>query len=105
MDGHRDPLRAQARILPPTNVRVLRSDEELTEAIARAEDGASRLRDRLAARAARDAWMVEHAEQRLGWRRFVRAHEEGLSRPPTPSAGRSSPLVAGVKPTSRSPAA
>jgi hypothetical protein len=57
---------------PPANVRVLHGDHELAEAVARAAVSAKRLDDRLAARAARDAWMAEHTEQRVGWLRFVR---------------------------------
>jgi hypothetical protein len=84
MDGHREQLGAQSRTLPPTNVRVLTSDEELAAAVARAEEGAKRLHDRLAARAARDAWMAEHNEQRVGWKRFVRGPRE--SAPPVSSS-------------------
>lgn len=83
MDGHREQLGAQSPTLPPTNVRVLTSDEELAAAVARAEEGAKRLHDRLAARAARDAWMAEHNEQRVGWKRFVRRTRETA----TPVAG------------------
>lgn len=79
MEGQRELPGAHARPLPPTNVRVLKSDEELAAAVARAEEGAKRLRDRLAARAARDAWMAEHNEQRVGWKRFVRAGDDGAT--------------------------
>ncbi len=72
MDGQREGSGAHFRNLPPQNVRLLTNDEELAAAIARAEEGARRLRDRLAARAARDAWMAEHDGQRVGWLRFVR---------------------------------
>lgn len=64
---------SDARGMPHTNVRVLHSDEELAQALARAADGAKRLDERLQARAARDAWMAEHNGQALGWLRFVRA--------------------------------
>jgi len=72
MDGYSERSGAHPRILPPTNVRVLKGDEELAAAVARAAEGARRLDDRLAARAARDTWMAEHTEQRVGWVRFVR---------------------------------
>jgi hypothetical protein len=80
MDGHRQQSGAQSRTLPPTNVRVLTSDEELAAAVARAEEGAKRLHDRLAARAARDAWMAEHNEQRVGWQRSGRGTRETAPR-------------------------
>jgi hypothetical protein len=62
--------------MPRTNVRVLHGEEELTEALARAAEGAKRLHERLQARAARDTWMAEHTGQALGWLRFVRAKSE-----------------------------
>lgn len=77
MDGHRERSSAHSRNLSPRNVRVLHSEEELAEAIARAAESAQRLHDRLAARAARDAWMAEHGEQQVGWLRFVRGSTEG----------------------------
>lgn len=79
MDGHRDPSGAHSRTLPPTNVRLLTSDAELAAAVARAEEGAKRLHDRLAARAARDEWMAEHSDQRVGWRRFVHGSPDAPS--------------------------
>ncbi|HVC15020.1 MAG TPA: hypothetical protein VND62_09200 [Acidimicrobiales bacterium] len=71
MEGQRERSGAHPQALPPTNARVLTSDEELAAAVARAQEGAKRLHDRLAARAARDAWMAEHTEQRVGWLRFA----------------------------------
>lgn len=62
--------------MPRTNVRVLHGEEELTEALVRAADGAKRLHERLQARAARDAWMAEHNGQALGWLRFVSGTRE-----------------------------
>lgn len=62
--------------MPRTNMRVLRGEEELTEAMTRAAEGAQRLHERLRARAARDAWMADHSGQALGWRRFVRGTSE-----------------------------
>lgn len=100
MDGQLERANAHARTLPPTNVRVLTSDEELAEAVARAEDGAKRLHDRLAARAARDAWMAEHPEQRVGWRRFVHGETTG---PPPLLTPVTAPTARGA--ASRSPAA
>jgi hypothetical protein len=76
MDGHIERSSAYDRTLPPTNVRILHSDAELAAAIARAAESARRLNDRLAARAARDAWMAEHSDQRVGWRQFVRGDTE-----------------------------
>lgn len=72
MEGQYELPGAHPKRLPPTNVRVLNSSEELAAAIERAEDGAKRLRDRLAARAARDEWTATHTEQCVGWKRFVR---------------------------------
>lgn len=46
--------------VPSRTVRVLRSDEELSEAVARAAVHARRLLDRLDARAAGDARTAEH---------------------------------------------
>jgi hypothetical protein len=77
MDGQVERSTARVRSLPPANVRVLQGDEELAEAVARAAACASRLDDRLAARAARDAWMAEHTSQRAGWLRFVRRSTVG----------------------------
>ncbi len=77
MDGHIERSTARVRSLPPANVRVLHGDEELAEAVARAAVCASRLDVRLAARAARDAWMAEHTAQRAGWLRFARSSTEG----------------------------
>lgn len=77
MDGHVERSIARVRDLPSANVRVLHGDEELAEAVARAAVSAKRLHDRLAARAARDAWMAEHTEQRIGWLRFVRTSVGG----------------------------
>jgi hypothetical protein len=57
---------------PPRTVRVLRDDAELEEAVARAAECASRLHDRLAARAARDAWMAEQTERRVAWLQLAR---------------------------------
>lgn len=79
MDGQREGSGAHFRTLPPNNVRLLTNDEELAQALARAEEGARRLHDRLAARAARDAWMAEHDGQRVGWLRFVRGVTGGGS--------------------------
>ncbi|MGH2927311.1 MAG: hypothetical protein ACRDL8_03825, partial [Solirubrobacteraceae bacterium] len=59
------------------NVRVLHGDEELAAAQALAAQSARRLHDRLAVRAARDAWVAEHAEQRVGWLRFAGVPPEG----------------------------
>lgn len=72
MDRTSESPGPEAPSFPPKNVRVLRGEEELAEAAARAEEGARRLNDRLEARAARDSWTAEHAEQRVGWRQFVR---------------------------------
>ncbi len=72
MLGSTEPSAVPPRLPPRTNVRILKDDEELAAAVARAAEGARRLDDRLAARAARDAWMVEHTEQRVSWLRFVR---------------------------------
>jgi hypothetical protein len=72
MDGHGERVSAHPQTLPPANVRVLQSEEELAEAIARAAVSAKRLHDRLAARAAHDEWMAEHTGQRVEWLRFVR---------------------------------
>jgi hypothetical protein len=77
MDGHLEGSRAHSQILPPTNVRILYGEDELAEAIARAAESAKRLHDRLAARAARDAWMAEHTAQGVGWLRFVRGPAQG----------------------------
>lgn len=78
MARHRDRSTTPVddRQMPRTNVRVLHSDDELAEALARAAEGAKRLDERLQARAARDTWMAEHDGQALGWRRFVRATSE-----------------------------
>jgi|GEM_PF-5171532 len=73
MAGPRQTLTPEQQFLPPKSVRVLRGQDELAEAVARAAEGARRLHDRLAARAARDAWMAEHNEQRVAWLRFVRS--------------------------------
>ncbi len=77
MDGRPEGSRAHSPTLPSTNVRVLHGEEELAQAIARAAESAKRLHDRLAARAARDAWMAEHTEQGVGWLRFVRGPAQG----------------------------
>lgn len=76
MDGQREGPGAHFRPLPPKNVRLLTNEEELAAAVARAEEGARRLHDRLAARAAHDAWMAAHDGQRVGWLRFVRGATE-----------------------------
>jgi|GEM_PF-4131165 len=52
------------RPFPVTNVRVLHGADELEAAVARAEDGARRLRERLEARAARDERTARHASRR-----------------------------------------
>ena len=70
----------------PRHVRVLRDGAELAEAEERAAESQRRLRERLDARAAREAWMVERSEQRLPWRRFLRAG----AREGAPQGGRSS---------------
>ncbi len=77
MDGYVEHSIADVRRLPPANVRVLHGDEELAAATARAAVGARRLHDRLAARAARDAWMVEHTAQRGSWLPFARSSTGG----------------------------
>lgn len=61
---------------PRKNVRVLRDEEELAEALARAAEGARRLHERLQARAARDALTAEHTGQALGWLPFARGSSE-----------------------------
>lgn len=99
MARHRDALSARTQRIPPTNVRVLRGDAELADAVARAAEGARRLHDRLAARAARDAWMAEHDGQRVRWLRFVRGGTQGAL-PVTPATARS-----GIRAASSSPAA
>lgn len=76
MAGSSETVGAGASSLPPRTVRVLRGEEELEAAVARAAEGARRLHDRLAARAARDAWMVEHDEQRVAWLRFVKGEAD-----------------------------
>lgn len=48
-------------------VRVLRDPAELAEASARAAEGERRLRDRLQARAARDAWMRDNPGELVSW--------------------------------------
>ncbi|MGH8980934.1 MAG: hypothetical protein ACRDWE_07935 [Acidimicrobiales bacterium] len=62
--------------IPRRNVRVLRGEDELAAASARAAVGARRLHERLEARAARDAWMAEHHGQALAWLGFVRGSSE-----------------------------
>ncbi|MGC8472515.1 MAG: hypothetical protein ACP5PM_09520 [Acidimicrobiales bacterium] len=88
MNGYSERSSAHPRPLPPTNVRVLEGDEELAVAVARAAEGARRLDDRLAARAARDAWMAEHTEQRVGWVRFVRHADDAGPYAGVPAMGR-----------------
>ncbi len=97
MDRYRDGSPAHTQRIQPTNVRVLRGDEELADAVARAAEGARRLHDRLAARAARDAWMAEHDGQRVRWLRFVRGGTQGPL-PVTPAAARPDPRVARSSP-------
>jgi len=106
MDGHPEGSRAHSPVLPPTNVRILYGEKELAEAIARAAESAKRLHDRLAARAAHDAWMAEHNAQGVGWLRFVRgpapgkplsasaAARPGLRAAPSPRRTASSPPAA-----------
>jgi len=53
---------------PRRNVRVLRGEGELAEAAARAQEGARRLQDRLDARAAKDAWTLEHGDGAISLR-------------------------------------
>ena len=106
MDGNSEHFSAHSRLLPPSNVRILEGDEELAVAVARAADGARRLDDRLAARAARDAWMVEHTEQRVGWLRFVRAATEDAPCVTPAATRRAQPVASSAQPvTSRPPAA
>lgn len=71
MDGFSERSGMPSRLPLQTNVRILKDQEELAAAVARAAEGARRLDDRLAARAARDAWMADHDEQRVSWLRFV----------------------------------
>lgn len=61
---------------PSKNVRVLRGEEELAQALARAAEGARRLQERLHARAMRDEWTAEHTDEAVGWLRFVRRSSE-----------------------------
>lgn len=91
MARHREGIDSESRSIPLTNVRVLRGEDELAAAVARAEEGARRLHDRLAARAARDTWMAEHTQQRVQWLRFVR------------SAPETSPIVKPAAPVSATP--
>lgn len=63
-----DPMGPDQGYRAPRTVRVLRDEGELAEAVARAEESARRLHERLAARAARDEWMAEHSEERSAWR-------------------------------------
>lgn len=77
MARHLDrPAPVDTSAMPRKNVRVLRDEEELAEATARAAEGARRLAERLQARAARDEWMAEHAGQALAWLCFVRGSSE-----------------------------
>src|SRR5579862_3216290 len=76
MAGSSDTVGAGDSSFPSRTVRVLRGEQELEAAVARAAEGARRLHDRLAARAARDAWMVEHNEQRVAWLRFVKGEAD-----------------------------
>lgn len=79
MAGHPDAIRDQHSVVPRSGIRILRDDAELAEASARAAESARRLRERLDARAAREAWTAEHPEQLAAWLRFVKGASEGLS--------------------------
>ena len=98
MSGHREPLAVPARAFPGKHVRVLHDQDQYAAALARAAEGARRLHDRLAARAARDVWTAEHTEQRVGWLRVVRADTEGapvvMPAAVTPDARRASSFPA-----------
>lgn len=64
MQGWRRKGRTQGLqpALPRPAVRVLRDEAELASASERAAEGERRLRARLEARAARDAWTAEHRQ-------------------------------------------
>jgi len=81
---HKDQSGPPAPPAPPPTVRVLHGDAELAAAAERAAEGERRLRARLDARAARDAWT---AQQRTGdGRRGVGGRVPGRSQATEPEA-------------------
>ena len=84
----------------PHNVRVLHDERELAQAAERAAEGERRLRARLAARAARDEWMAEHAEAEVGWQHFAsgRRGEAPSARPAVVGRSDGMPLARPASP-------